>query len=99
LPGTYLIEFAGPFPNRSTPPNLSVSILAGRPTLISVNYLLSASPPGQVLLPVPVPDNSISDSTNYPFGFNGQLLSDVGYGSGVAVQRNVVLTAAHLAFN
>ena len=37
--------------------------------------------------------------TDYPFGFNGQLETDVGYGSGVAVQTNVVLTAAHMVFN
>jgi hypothetical protein len=41
----------------------------------------------------------INDLANYPYGFNGQLQSDVGYGSGVAVQSNVVLTAAHLVFN
>ena len=29
----------------------------------------------------------------------GSWRSDVGYGSGVAVQANVVLTAAHLVFN
>jgi hypothetical protein len=48
---------------------------------------------------VAVPTNSINDLTDYPHGFNGQLESDVGYGSGVAVQWNVVLTAAHLVFN
>ena len=98
LPGTYLIGFR-PVGGYSTPPNLSVQIHAGQPTVVSLNYLLAASPPDQVLLPVPVPTNSIGDLSDYPFGFNGQLQSEVGYGSGVAVQPNVVLTAAHLVFD
>jgi hypothetical protein len=48
---------------------------------------------------VPVSPNEISDLADYPFGFDGQLQTDVGYGSGVAVSTNVVLTAAHLVFN
>jgi len=52
-----------------------------------------------VLSPAPVPAGKITDLANYPFGFNGQLRTDVGYGSGVAVLENVVLTAAHLVFN
>src|SRR5205823_2081896 len=48
---------------------------------------------------VAVPPANISDGKNYPFGFNGQVQSEVGFGSGVAVQANVVLTAAHLVFD
>jgi len=96
--GTYLIEFA-PVSGRVTPPNLAVQVQAGLPTLLAENYLLAQSAPGGVLLPTPVPPANISDLTDYPFGFNGQLETDVGYGSGVAVQASVVLTAAHLVFN
>jgi hypothetical protein len=96
--GTYLIEFA-PVTGFSTPPNLSVQVVAGEPTVLQITYLLAQSPPGGVNLPAPVPPGSISDLADYPYGFNGQLESDVGYGSGVAVQTNVVLTAAHLVFN
>src|SRR5207244_10102666 len=78
---------------------LSVTVYAGQPTVISVNYLLAQSPPFGMELPVAVPPININDLTHYPFGFNGQLQSDVGYGSGVAVQANVVLTAAHLVFD
>ena len=98
LPGTYLIEFV-PITNYSKPPNLSVPVFAGQPTVISVNYTLASARPDQVLFPFPVPVDSISRLTDYPFGFNGQLQTDVGYGSGVAVQTNVVLTAAHLVFD
>jgi DNA-binding beta-propeller fold protein YncE len=96
--GTYLIQFAA-VGGRVTPPNLSVQVQAGLTTLLAENYLLAGSAPSQVLLPVPVPPANINDLNDYPFGFNGQLQSDVGYGSGVAVQTNVVLTAAHMVFN
>ena len=98
-PGTYLIEFAWPFSGRATPPNVSIQIFAGLPTYIPVTYPFAAAPPSGVLLPSPVPASEISDVADYPFGFNGQLETDVGYGSGVVVQSNVVLTAAHLVFN
>ncbi|HEX3800918.1 MAG TPA: hypothetical protein VH413_19655 [Verrucomicrobiae bacterium] len=97
--GTYLIEFAGPFANRATPENESVQVLAGQPTVISVSYPFAAPPPGNTLLPTPVPVANIADATNFPFAFDGQLQTDVGFGSGVVVQTNVVLTAAHLLFD
>jgi hypothetical protein len=93
-----LIEFAA-VSGRVKPPNSSVQVQPGLPTLLAENYLLAQSAPGQVLLPFPVPNSNISDLVDYPFGFNGQLQSDVGYGSGVAVEANVVLTAAHIVFN
>jgi sugar lactone lactonase YvrE len=98
LPGTYLIEFA-PVSGYSKPPSQAVQIAAGQPTVVAETYLLARSAPSGVLLPIEVPANNISNLTAYPFGFNGQLQSDVGYGSGVAVLSNVVLTAAHLVFN
>jgi hypothetical protein len=98
LSGTYLIQFA-PVAGFITPASLSVEVAPGVPTVLSITYLLAQSPPNNILLPMPVPAGNISDLTDYPFGFNGQLQTDVGYGSGVAVQTNVVLTAAHLIFN
>ena len=98
LAGTYLIDFA-PVAGFSTPSAFSVQVVPGLPTVLAVTYLLAQSPPASVLLPAPVPSGDISDLTDYPFGFNGQLQTDVGYGSGVAVETNVVLTAAHLIFN
>jgi hypothetical protein len=96
--GTYLIEFA-PVSGFVTPSTLSVQVVAGPPMVLTITYLLSSAPPAEVLLPVPVPSGEISDLADYPFGFNGQLQTDAGYGSGVAVETNVVLTAAHLVFN
>ena len=95
---TYLIEFA-PASGFSTPATLSVQIAGGQPAALQITYLLAQSPPDNVMLPVPVPLNNLRDLNDYPFGFNGQLESDAGYGSGVAVETNVVLTAAHMIFN
>ncbi|MGA2750844.1 MAG: leucine-rich repeat protein, partial [Verrucomicrobiota bacterium] len=97
LPGDYLIQCAA-LSNFVRIPILSVQIAAGLPTVVQEIYQPSQPAPTAILLPVPVPSGEISD-TNYPYGFNGQLETDVGYGSGVAVQANVVLTAAHLVFN
>jgi streptogramin lyase len=98
LPGDYLIECAA-LTNFVQIPILSVQISAGLPTVVQEIYQPSQPAPAGFFLPVPVPSDEISDLTNYPYGFNGQLETDVGYGSGVAVQPNVVLTAAHLVFN
>ena len=73
--------------------------MRGLPTLITVTYPFAAAPPGDVSLPTPVPANEISDVVDYPFGFNGQLQTEVGFGSGVVVASNVVLSAAHLVFD
>jgi hypothetical protein len=67
--------------------------------VVTITYLLASAPPAGVLLPEPVSAGEINDLADYPFGFNGQLQTDVGDGSGVAVETNVVLTAAHLIFN
>ena len=98
LGGTYLIQFA-PVAGFVTPASLSIQVASGVPTALAVTYLLAQSPPANVLLPVPVPSGNISDLADYPFGFDGQLQTDAGFGSGVAVETNVVLTAAHLIFN
>ncbi len=96
--GTYLIEFA-PVSGRVSPPSQAVQVIGGLPSTLTVNYLLAASPPAGVYLPFPVPESLLGDEADYPFGFNGQLQTDIGYGSGVAAGTNVVLTAGHLVFD
>ncbi len=100
LAGNYLIEFAA-LSGFTQIPIQSIRISAGVPTVLQEIYQPSQPLPtdSAFLLPVPVSFSEISDLTNYPYGFNGQLVTDVGYGSGVAVGPNVVLTAAHLVFN
>jgi hypothetical protein len=96
--GNYLIEFAA-VNGRTKPSSLSLSINSGQPTVVNVSYLLANAAPANTYLPFLVPPANVTNVSAYPFGFNGQLLSDIGYGSGVAVSTNVVLTAAHLIFN
>ncbi|HEY3762944.1 MAG TPA: Ig-like domain-containing protein [Verrucomicrobiae bacterium] len=100
LPGIYNIEFE-PVSGYVKPSTEGIQVSAGVPAFVTEGYLLASTAPSGVLLPFPVPGNEIGDVADYPFGFNGQLQSDadVGYGSGVAVQTNVVLTAAHMVFN
>ena len=98
LADVYFIEFE-PVSGYSPPPSRTAQVFGGLNTEISAGYLLAQGPPGGVLRPFPVPPANINDLTNYPFGYDGQLQSDVGFGSGVAVQSNVVLTAAHLVFD
>jgi sugar lactone lactonase YvrE len=98
LPGTYDLEFEQ-VSGYSEPPDQAVFVYANQTTVLEETYTEAASPPAGVSLPVPVPTNSIEDLADWPFGFNGQLQTDAGYGSGVAVETNVVLTAAHLVFD
>ena len=96
--GTYLIEFAA-VNGRVKPGSLSVPVMAGQPTYVNVSYLLAGTPPANVYLPFLVATNNLTNVAQYPFGYCGQLQSDVGYGSGAAVSTNVVLTVAHLVFD
>jgi hypothetical protein len=97
LPNTYLIEFE-PVSGWSWPENLAVAAPAGMSATNTVNYLLPATPPATAVFPSSVPPGGFTN-TGLPYAFNGQLQSDVGFGSGVAVRETVVLTAAHLVFN
>jgi hypothetical protein len=42
---------------------------------------------------------SQSAGIGLPYGFNGQIRTELGYGSGVVVQEKVTLTAGHVLFN
>jgi len=97
FPNTYLIEFE-PVSGWSWPENLAVAVPAGISVTNTVNYLLPATPPATAAFPSSVPSGDFTN-TDLPYAFNGQLQSDVGFGSGVAVRETVVLTAAHLVFN
>ena len=99
LPDTYFIQFE-PVNLYSSPASQAVQIFSGQGTIVSVNYQLAASLPTSVSsTPSRVSSSLITDVRDFPYGFNGQLYTDVGYGSGVAVRESVVLTAAHMVFN
>jgi sugar lactone lactonase YvrE len=98
LPDTYYITFA-PVGGYSPPAELAIPIAPAQSETVTVNYQLSATPPSAAALPGLVPSSDISDLRDFPYGYNGQLQTDVGYGSGVVVRQNIVLTAAHMVFN
>ncbi len=97
-PGSYLIGF-NLLSGYLSIPAVSVQIQPGASTVVQEIYQSAQGAPPGVLLPDQVTQAQVGDVTNYPFGYNGQLITDVGYGSGVAVDTNVVLTAAHMVFN
>jgi hypothetical protein len=98
LPDTYFIQYE-PVSGWSPPDSQAVAVFGGQATVVSANYLLASSLPAGVTAPNQVLSSLITDIRDYPYGFNGQLYTDVGYGSGVAVRESVVLTAAHMVFN
>ncbi|HEX3798591.1 MAG TPA: Calx-beta domain-containing protein [Verrucomicrobiae bacterium] len=98
VPDTYDIEFA-PVAGYARPGSEGVEVASGQGETITVSYSLPSSPPSGAVLPAPVISSSINDIRDFPFGFNGQLQTDAGFGSGVAARETVVLTAAHLVFN
>jgi hypothetical protein len=97
LADAYFVEFA-PVSGWSKPASRAVQVSGGASVAISANYLSPASP-GSAALPAAVLTNNVTDYAHYPYGFNGQLQTDIGFGSGVAVRPSVVLTAAHLVFD
>ena len=99
LPDIYFVEYE-PVSGWSKPGSQAVQVFGGQATIVSANYLLASSLPGGVTTtPSQITPGAITDIANHPYGFNGQLYTDVGYGSGVAVRESVVLTAAHIVFN
>ena len=99
LPDIYFIEYE-PVGGWTKPGSQAVPVFGGQATIVSANYLLpSALPGGVTTTPSQITPGAITDLANHPYGFNGQLYTDVGYGSGVAVRESVVLTAAHMVFN
>ncbi len=54
-----------------------MQVQAGLITSLDENYLLASGAPSGTVLPTLVPFGEISDLADYPFGFNGQLETDV----------------------
>jgi hypothetical protein len=99
----YLVEFK-PIAGLAAPATREVAVFASQQSIISAYYELPSALPTNAALPNPLPGlgtitGSVTNHPRLPFAFNGQLQSDVGFGSGVAVRTHTVLTAAHIVFN
>jgi len=75
---------------------LAVLVSNGMSVTVGGNYATSQTLPQGVDLPQSQSTATILNYASGPYGFSGQLQTDVGYGSGAAVTADVVLTAAHM---
>jgi hypothetical protein len=97
--GLHIAEFK-PITGYETPAPRFVAAVASATNFSQATYSLASTAGGAG--PVALPGfSSINDglAAGLPFAFNGQLLSDVGYGSGFVVKPHTVLTAAHVVFD
>jgi MBG domain (YGX type)/Calx-beta domain/PKD domain len=87
------------------PAPMLVVVAPGQTASLTVTYVNGGTPGPNTVSLIQI---SESDATRvvpttppqvFPYSFNGQLLSQAGYGSGCLVKKRVVLTAGHVVFN
>ena len=83
----------------SKPAPRVVYVGANEENSVAVTYLAAEQSSGTPPSVLQFSDVTTSPAFNLPYAYNGQLLTDAGYGSGCVVQPRVVLTAAHVVFN
>lgn len=94
-PGLHAIRFSY-VPGRATPPAQNVYIQEGETTQKSATYFIADAQVGNA----PQALNALSEVTEtHPYWLNGQVQTDLGYGSGTVVRDRAVLTAAHVLFD
>ena len=97
IAGHQIVEFKS-IADWVTPAPRLVYVEPNQLNSIGVTYLVATTSGG-----TPPSLLQFGDATSPAFGlpyvYNGQLLSEIGYGSGCVVKRRVVLTAAHVVFN
>jgi len=96
--GSQIVEFKTVL-GYDTPAARAALVGDSQLNLISATYLVSASSPGTPASVLGFTAVSQPSAGQPPYPWVGQLLSDVGYGSGTVVKKRVVLTAAHVVFN
>ena len=87
---------------RETPPDRTVSVRQGQSNGTSGIYLIRSQIPNarQVqVLPLSAAIESDAAMNKAPYCFNGQIATELGFGSGVVTQEHTVLTAAHVLFD
>jgi hypothetical protein len=101
--GRHIIEFK-PVDTWTEPPVRLVTVQDGLESVVTASYLLAGPRPEGVALPSRLPTyNAIrqgfSATPVSPRGLVGQIRTPVGLGSGIAVRKRVVLTAAHVIWD
>ena len=103
--GEYLIQFKPvttnpPDPLRITPQPISVRLSSGNSPLFTAEYaeLERTTNNPTIATVLNSFDTAIADPT-LPYGYVGQLRSDVGSGTGFVVKPRVVATAAHAVYD
>lgn len=96
--GNYIVEFKSVADWVAPAPRVVV-VAADQANSVSAGYLVADTSSGTPPSVVQFADATTPVNFQPPYAWNGQLLSDTGYGSGVAVKKRVVLTAAHVVFD
>jgi hypothetical protein len=97
IAGQQIVEFKS-VPDWITPAARQVSVESNRTSVIAATYLVANPPIGSSPTLV-IFSNLQSPASEVTYAYNGQLVSQLGYGSGCVVKRRVVLTAAHVVFD
>jgi hypothetical protein len=96
--GSHIVEFKSVL-NRITPAPRVVWVGADQQNSIAVTYLVANVSGATLPSLLQFSDATTPIAGQPPYAWTGQLWSESGYGSGTAVRRRVVLTAAHVVFN
>ncbi|MCX6874522.1 MAG: hypothetical protein NTW21_12065 [Verrucomicrobia bacterium] len=96
FPGEYLVE-CKPVSGQTTPPPISVSVVPGPTRVATVTYFQAGATAGT--LPSVLSFDTVTGSPAMPYGYVGQIRTDLGSSSGFVVAPRVVATAAHVVFD
>ena len=96
--GSHIAEFKT-IPGYDTPAARQVMVGANQVNLIAATYLVASAVNGTP--PSVLQFSTVTQPALFPppYPWCGQLLSDVGYGSGCVVKKRVVLSAGHVVFD
>jgi Calx-beta domain/Divergent InlB B-repeat domain/Chitobiase/beta-hexosaminidase C-terminal domain/Immunoglobulin domain len=104
--GSYIVT-APDVPGWITP-SMPIDVVAGEQRIITLRYFVDDSYINtNRLVPGPIGNGTyqyvvgalVNPQAPLPYGWNGQLRSDLGEASGVVVKKHVVLTAAHVVWD
>lgn len=96
--GTYVVQFKS-VAGWATPASRLMSVVANQNNLLAAQYYVVNPEPGNEPRALDFSEVNLSYAARLPYAVCGQLLSDLGWGSGAVVKERLVLTAAHVVFD